>query len=82
MEKWMMAAKKADFNQIGQTYHVSPILARIMVNRGLKTDEEYDIYNLSIGIFPQEIQNILTAFLVILIALLAFEAYGVIKGES
>ena len=44
MEKWMMAAKKADFNQIGQTYHVSPILARIMVNRGLKTDEEFRKY--------------------------------------
>lgn len=45
-------------------------------------DTAKNIYNLSIGIFPQEIQNILTAFLVILIALLAFEAYGVIKGES
>lgn len=45
-------------------------------------DTAKNIYNLSIGIFPQEIRNILTAFLVILIALLAFEAYGVIKGES
>lgn len=45
-------------------------------------DTAKNIYNLSIGIFPQEIQNILTAFLVLLIALLAFEAYGVIKGES
>lgn len=45
-------------------------------------DTAKNIYNLSIGIFPQEIQNILTAFLVILIALLAFSAYGVIKGES
>lgn len=45
-------------------------------------DTAKNIYNLSIGIFPQEIKNILTAFLVILIALLAFEAYGVIKGES
>lgn len=45
-------------------------------------DTAKNIYNLSIGIFPQEIQNILTAFLVILIALLAFSAFGVIKGES
>lgn len=44
MEKWMMAAKKADFNRIGQKYHVSPVLARIMVNRGLKTDEEFQKY--------------------------------------
>lgn len=45
-------------------------------------DTAKNIYNLSIGIFPQEIQNILTAFLVILIAMLAFEAYGVVRGES
>ena len=44
MERWMMAAKKADFNQIGQKYNVSPVLARIMVNRGLKTDEAFRKY--------------------------------------
>ena len=44
MEKWMMAAKKADFNRIGQMFHVSPVLARIMVNRGIKTDEEIQKY--------------------------------------
>ena len=40
MERWMMAAKKADFNRIGQQFKISPVLARIMVNRGIKTDEE------------------------------------------
>ena len=44
MEKWMMAAKKADFNRIGQIFHVRPVLARIMVNRGIKTDEEIQKY--------------------------------------
>lgn len=44
MEKWMMAAKKADFNRISQMFHVSPVLARIMVNRGIKTDEEIQKY--------------------------------------
>lgn len=44
MEKWMMAAKKADFNRIAETFHISPVLARIMVNRGLKTDEEFQKY--------------------------------------
>lgn len=41
MEKWMVAAKKADFNRLAKTFSISPVLARIMVNRGLKTDEEF-----------------------------------------
>lgn len=41
MEKWMVAAKKADFNRLSKTFSISPVLARIMVNRGLKTDEEF-----------------------------------------
>ena len=44
MEKWMMVAKKADFNRISQIFHVSPVLARIMVNRGIKTDKEIQNY--------------------------------------
>ena len=44
MEKWMIAARKADFNRIGQTFSVSPVTARIMVNRGLKTDDEFRQY--------------------------------------
>ena len=42
MEKWMVAAKKADFNRLSETFSISPVLARIMVNRGLKTDEEFE----------------------------------------
>ena len=41
MEKWMVAAKKADFNRLAKTFSISPVLARIMVNRGIKTDEEF-----------------------------------------
>jgi single-stranded-DNA-specific exonuclease len=41
MEKWMVAAKKADFNRLAKTFSISPVLARIMINRGLKTDEEF-----------------------------------------
>ena len=44
MEKWMMAAKRADFNQISKKFNISPVLARIMVNRGLKSDEEFEKY--------------------------------------
>lgn len=40
MEKWMMAAKKADFDKIAQEFGISPVLARIMRNRDLQTREE------------------------------------------
>ncbi len=33
MSKWMVAAKRADFNKIAQQYGISPVLARIIRNR-------------------------------------------------
>lgn len=33
MEKWLVAAKKADFNEWSKTYHIDPVLARIIRNR-------------------------------------------------
>lgn len=39
MERWVVKNKKADFQQIMQTYQVSEVLARLMVNRGHDTDE-------------------------------------------
>ena len=42
MEKWMLAAKKADFDTIAQKFHISPVLARILRNRELITEEEID----------------------------------------
>ncbi len=42
MAKWMVAAKKADFNAIAQKFHISPVLARILRNRDLVTEEEID----------------------------------------
>ena len=42
MAKWMLAAKKADFNAIAQKFHISPVLARILRNRDLITEEEID----------------------------------------
>lgn len=44
MEKWFVAMKKADFNGIAQKYHISPILARLIRNRDIKTDQEIDFY--------------------------------------
>ena len=44
MEKWFVSMKKADFNGIAERYHVSPILARLIRNRDLMTDEEIGFY--------------------------------------
>ena len=35
MAKWMLAARKADFDAIAQKFHISPVLARILRNRDL-----------------------------------------------
>ncbi|MCR5640648.1 MAG: single-stranded-DNA-specific exonuclease RecJ [Lachnospiraceae bacterium] len=39
MEQWMVRAKRADFNQIAKTYGIDPVIARIMVNRGVPQEE-------------------------------------------
>ena len=43
-EKWMVAAKRADFAAIGQTYGIDPVVARIIRNRDITEKEEIDIY--------------------------------------
>lgn len=40
MAKWMVAAKKADFNKIAEDYGITPVLARIMRNRDVVEDED------------------------------------------
>lgn len=42
MAKWMLAARKADFDAIAQKFHISPVLARILRNRELVTEQEID----------------------------------------
>jgi len=42
MSKWMVAAKRADFDAIARKYQVSPVLARIIRNRDVVGDEEID----------------------------------------
>lgn len=44
MARWMVAAKKADFDEIARKYHISPVLARIMRNRDVVGDEEIEKY--------------------------------------
>lgn len=43
-ERWFIAAKRADFQKIGQRFQVSPVLARLMRNRDLTTMEEIEQY--------------------------------------
>lgn len=44
MAKWMVAAKKADFDGIAAKYHISPVLARIMRNRDVVGDDQIRKY--------------------------------------
>lgn len=44
MAKWVVAAKKADFNRIAQKYQIDPVLARVIRNRDVVTDEEIEQY--------------------------------------
>ena len=44
MEKWFIASKRADFNKIGEVFHISPVTARLMRNRDLTTIEEMQRY--------------------------------------
>ena len=44
MAKWFVAAKKADFYGIGQRFHISPVLARIIRNRDIEGEEQIEKY--------------------------------------
>lgn len=43
-EKWLVQAKKADFNSIADKYGISPVIARIMRNRDIISDNEINSY--------------------------------------
>ncbi len=40
MEKWLVAAKKADFNEWSKTYKIDPVVARIIRNRDVVESED------------------------------------------
>lgn len=42
MEKWMVAAKKADFDGWGRQFGISPVLARIIRNRDITEPREVE----------------------------------------
>lgn len=43
-KKWILINKKADFEAIGLRYHVDPVLAKVVTNRGIVTEEDLDFY--------------------------------------
>ncbi len=44
MEKWVVAAKKADFNLIGRQFHIDPVIARLIRNRDVAGKEKIKEY--------------------------------------
>lgn len=44
MSKWFLSAKKADFNKIAEEFHIDPVIARIIRNRDMVTDEEIRLF--------------------------------------
>jgi single-stranded-DNA-specific exonuclease len=44
MEKWMVAAKKADFKAIGERFGIDQVVARLIRNRGIVGEENIRIY--------------------------------------
>lgn len=44
MEKWFVQTKKADFDKIGKNFNIDPVVARIIRNRDIITEEEIDTY--------------------------------------
>lgn len=44
MEKWLVAAKRADFDKWARDFHISPVTARILRNRGLTDEEQIDMF--------------------------------------
>ena len=44
MEKWVVAAKKADFNLIGRQFHIDPVIARLIRNWDVAVEEKIKEY--------------------------------------
>lgn len=44
MAKWMVSAKKADFNEIGKRFQIDPVIARIIRNRDIIETEDIALF--------------------------------------
>lgn len=42
MAKWVVSAKKAEFDKIGEKFHIDPVIARIIRNRDIEGDEKIE----------------------------------------
>ncbi len=43
-EKWVLTAKRADFTEIGEKFHIDPVIARLIRNRDVVGDEAIQKY--------------------------------------
>lgn len=43
-ELWMVHTKRADFKKLAERFHIDPVTARIIRNRGMETEDEIDRY--------------------------------------
>ena len=59
MEKWFVAAKKADFEEWGKRFGISPITARLIRNRDILTPEEAEKYlnGSFLDLYPPELMT-------------------------
>lgn len=57
MEKWFVAAKKADFDAWSKKFHITPVTARIIRNRDIFSEEEADKYlnGTFLDLYPPEL---------------------------
>ncbi len=57
MEKWFVAAKKADFDAWSKKFHITPVTARIIRNRDILSEEEVDKYlnGTFLDMYPSEL---------------------------
>ena len=44
MAKWMLRRRSADFAAISREFNIDPLLARLLVNRGVITSEDFKAY--------------------------------------
>ena len=44
MKKWVVRAKKADFNAIAEKFHITPIMARLIRNRDIIEDDDIEYF--------------------------------------
>ena len=68
--KWMLYTKRAEFEKISARFNISPVLARIIINRDIK-EEDFPIFlqnDMSLMHNPNDLNGIT-------------EAYDIIKEE-